>query len=807
MYVIKRNGNREKVHFDKIEERIQALSYGLETVNVDLVSQRVIGDLYDGIKTSELDDITANVCSQLVNNSHEYSILAGRIVMSNLHKMTLDSFSENIQKMYAYVNPKTGKHSPMVSKKLLDIVNKNSQVLDSAIDYNMDLDYTHFGATTLKDSYLLKMDGNVVERPQQMLMRVALGIHGDDIDAAIETYMLMSKRVFTHATPTLFNSGTPNPTLSSCFLLTMNDDSISGIYKTLADCALISKSAGGIGLSVDEIRAKGSHISGTNGTSNGLVPMLRVFNNTALYVDQGGGKRKGSFAIYISPWHGDIYEVLDLRKNIGEEKYRARDLFYALWISDEFMKRVKDDLDWFLMCPKQSPGLSGVYGDEFSKLYNKYIDEGKYIKKVKARDLWDAIITAQVECGVPYILYKDAANQKSNQKNLGTIRCSNLCTEIIEYTSPEETACCNLASIALPKFTSGTRFDSDVVSIPTLKCDVSNRKGLVRTKDGIFDLNALCDVVRVCVRNLNKVIDINKYPTPESEKSNFRHRPIAIGVQGLADVFMKMNLPYDSDGAKQLNKDIFEAIYFAAVSESCEEAKKYGTYDSYQGSPASQGKLQFDLWGVEPSGRWNWSSLKKRIGIHGLRNSLLVAPMPTASTSQILGNTESFEPLSSNLYSRETKSGEFVIANPYLMRDLRDYGLWNDQLKNELIKNNGNITDIETIPKSIRDVYKTVWDISGKDIIEMSADRGAYICQSQSLNVHMSKPTTAKLTSYHFHAWKMGLKTGMYYLRTPETKSAQKPMIPVTVEETVNENVTLRCNVRKESDECMSCGS
>ncbi|MBT8272396.1 MAG: ribonucleoside-diphosphate reductase subunit alpha, partial [Bacteroidia bacterium] len=671
----------------------------------------------------------------------DYARLAARISVSNLHKNTKKSFSEVMTDLYTYVNPRTGKKAPLLSDEVYDIIEKNKEKLDSTIIYNRDFGYDYFGFKTLERSYLLKLNGNIAERPQHMLMRVSIGIHLDDLDAALETYELMSKKYFTHATPTLFNSGTPKPQMSSCFLLTMKEDSIDGIYDTLKQTAKISQSAGGIGLSIHNIRATGSYIAGTNGTSNGIVPMLQVFNDTARYVDQGGGKRKGSFAIYLEPWHADIFDFLDLKKNHGKEEMRARDLFYAMWIPDLFMKRVQEDASWTLMCPNECPGLPETHSEAFEELYLKYEEEGKGRKTIRARELWEKILESQIETGTPYMLYKDAANRKSNQKNIGTIKSSNLCTEIMEYTAPDEIAVCNLASIALPMF----------------------------VKNGAFDHKELYKITKRVTKNLNKVIDRNYYPVKEAENSNFRHRPIGLGVQGLADTFIKLRLPFTSEEAQTLNQEIFETLYFAAVTASAEEAKESGAYETYEGSPMSEGKFQHNLWNInddELSGRWDWEKLRKKVLKHGVRNSLLVAPMPTASTSQILGNNECFEPYTSNIYTRRVLSGEFIIVNKHLLEDLVALGLWNENLKQEIMRANGSIQNIEGIPEDIKELYKTVWELSMRDIIDMSRHRGYFIDQSQSLNLFMEGATMAKLTSMHFYAWKSGLKTGMYYLRT-----------------------------------------
>ena len=749
MYVIKRDGRKEAVKFDKITARISKLCYGLNPDFIDPieVSKKVVQGVYDGVSTVELDNLAAETAAYLTTSHPDYAKLAARIAVSNLHKVTEKSFSANIKAMFEYHNPRTGEAAPLIDEKVYNIIMANAVELDSAIIYDRDYSYDYFGFRTLERSYLLKMNGKIAERPQQMLMRVAVGIHGEDIDAAIETYNLMSERWFTHATPTLFNAGTPKPQLSSCFLLTTKDDSIDGIYDTLKQCAVISQSAGGIGLSIHNIRATGSYIKGTNGTSNGIIPMLKVFNDTARYVDQGGGKRKGAFAIYLEPWHADIYEFLDLKKNHGKEEQRARDLFYALWTPDLFMERVEKDSTWSLFCPHEAPGLSESWGSEFKALYEKYEAEGKARKTVKARELWFTILESQVETGTPYMLYKDAANSKSNQQNLGTIKSSNLCTEIMEYTSADEVAVCNLASINLSRF----------------------------VENGKFDFKNLHSVTKVITRNLNKIIDINYYPVPEARNSNMRHRPIGIGVQGLADAFILMRMPFDSEAAKQLNKDIFETIYFASLEASNDLAKIHGPYESYEGSPASKGVLQFDMWGVKPtSGLWNWDDLKAKIKANGIRNSLLLAPMPTASTAQILGNNESFEPYTSNIYTRRVLSGEFAIVNKHLLNDLVERGLWNDYLKNQIIAANGSIQGVQGIPEEVKQIYKTVWEISQKDIIDMSADRGAFICQSQSLNIYIAKADFAKMSSMHFYAWKKGLKTGMYYLRSQAAAEAIK---------------------------------
>ena len=747
MYVVKRDGRREAVKFDKITARIKKLCYGLNPlVAPEKVAMKVIEGLFDGVTTSELDNLAAEVAATNTITHPDYALLASRIAVSNLHKNTKKSFSDTIKDLYNYVDPKTAKKAPLISDEVYNIIAKNADVLDSTIIYDRDFRYDFFGFKTLERSYLLKLKGQVAERPQQMLMRVAVGIHKEDLDSAIETYNYMSEGWFTHATPTLFNSGTPKPQMSSCFLLTTKEDSIPGIYDTLKQCAQISQSAGGIGLSIHDIRAMGSYIKGTNGTSNGIVPMLRVFNDTARYVDQGGGKRKGSFAIYMEPWHADVFDFLDLRKNHGKEEQRARDLFYALWTPDLFMKRVEENGDWTLMCPHECPGLSDTHGKDFEKLYTKYESEGKGRKTIKAQELWFKILESQIETGTPYMLYKDSANEKSNQKNLGTIKSSNLCTEIIEYTAPDEVAVCNLASIALPKF----------------------------VIDGKFDHEKLFKVTYRVTKNLDKVIDANYYPVPEARNSNMRHRPIGIGVQGLADAFILMRQAFESKEAKQLNKDIFETIYYAALTASKDLAIEKGTYESYKGSPVSKGILQFDMWNVKPSDRWEWDLLREEIQKNGVRNSLLVAPMPTASTAQILGNNECFEPYTSNIYTRRVLSGEFIIVNKHLLRDLVKLGIWDDRLKNKLMASNGSIQNIDEIPENIKNLYKTAWEISQKVLLDMAADRGAFIDQSQSLNIFMENANFAKLTSMHFYGWKAGLKTGMYYLRTKSATDAIK---------------------------------
>jgi len=745
MYVLKRDGRKEVVKFDKITARIKKLCYGLDP-NVDPVkiAMRVIEGVYDGVTTSELDNLAAEVAATNTATHPDYANLASRIAVSNLHKNTEKSFSGVAKLLYEYVDPKTGERAALLADDVYKIIKENAELLDSSIIYDRDFNYDFFGFKTLERSYLLKTKGQVTERPQHLLMRVSIGIHKEDVSAAIDTYNMMSQGWFTHATPTLFNSGTPKPQMSSCFLLTMKGDSIDGIYDTLKQCSLISQSAGGIGLAIHDIRAKGSYIKGTNGTSNGIVPMLKVFNDTARYVDQGGGKRKGSFAIYLEPWHADIFDFLDLKKNHGKEEMRARDLFYALWISDLFMQRVEAGGMWTLMCPHECPGLSETYGAEFEKLYLKYEADGKGRKTIKAQDLWYKIVEAQIETGNPYILYKDACNEKSNQKNLGVIKSSNLCTEIVEYTAPDEVAVCNLASVALPKF----------------------------VKDGVFDHDKLFKVTYQITKNLNRIIDNNYYPVKEARNSNMRHRPIGIGVQGLADAFILMRFPFDSEEAKKLNIEIFETLYYASLTASKDLAIAEGPYETYKGSPVSQGILQFDMWGVTPTDRWEWDVLKEEIMKHGVRNSLLLAPMPTASTAQILGNNECFEPYTSNIYSRRVLSGEFVVVNKHLMRDLVKLGIWNPDLKNQIIANNGSVQNINIIPDNLKELYKTAWEISQKAIIDLAADRGAFICQSQSLNLFLENPNMGKISSMHFYGWKKGLKTGMYYLRTKAATSA-----------------------------------
>lgn len=784
MFVIKRNGRKESVKFDKITARIQKLSYGLSPlVDVHDIAKKTIEGIYDGVTTTELDNLAAETAASLTTRHPDYALLASRIAVSNLHKNTKKSFSDTMRALHQYIDAATGKRMPLIADDVMSVIEANAELLDSTIIYDRDFGFDYFGFKTLEKSYLLRINGKIAERPQHLYMRVAIGIHKDDLEQAIKTYNLMSERWFTHATPTLFNAGTPKPQLSSCFLLTMKDDSIDGIYDTLKQTAKISQSAGGIGLAIHNIRATGTYIGGTNGTSNGIIPMLRVFNDTARYVDQGGGKRKGAFAIYLEPWHADVFEFLDLRKNHGKEELRARDLFYALWIPDLFMKRVEDNGDWTLFCPHEAPGLQDCHGAAFEELYTTYEKEGRGRKTIKAQELWFAILDAQIETGTPYLLYKDAANAKSNQQNLGTIKSSNLCTEIMEYTDPNEVAVCNLASLALPRF----------------------------VKDGKFDFEKLYEVTYQVTLNLNKVIDINYYPVKEAKRSNLRHRPIGLGVQGLADVFILLRLPFESELAAMLNRNIFETIYFAAMTASKDLAKAQGAYETFHGSPLSKGQFQFDLWKVQPSGRHDWETLRKEVIEHGVRNSLLVAPMPTASTSQILGNNECFEPYTSNIYSRRVLSGEFVIVNKHLLKDLVALGLWDNDMKNRIIAANGSIQQITSIPEEIRELYKTVWEIKQRTIIDMAADRGAYICQSQSLNLFVSNPTASKLTSMHFYAWKKGLKTGMYYLRTQAAAQA----VQFTVEKQGGQNMTPVVDqsqiaegaVCTMQDGCISCGS
>lgn len=797
MFVIKRNGKREPVKFDKVTARIEKLSYSLSPmVNVIDVAKKTIEGIYEGVPTTELDNLAAETAASLTITHPDYAILASRIAVSNLHKNTVKSFSDTMRKLYQYVDEVSGKKLPLIADDVMQIIDDNADLLDSTIIYDRDYAFDYFGFKTLEKSYLLRINGTITERPQHMYMRVAVGIHKHDIESAIKTYHLMSERWFTHATPTLFNAGTPKPQMSSCFLLTMKEDSIDGIYDTLKQTAKISQSAGGIGLAIHNIRATGSYIGGTNGTSNGIIPMLRVFNDTARYVDQGGGKRKGAFAVYLEPWHADVFEFLDLRKNHGKEELRARDLFYALWIPDLFMKRVETGGEWSLFCPNEAPGLSECWGKEFEALYTKYESEGRARKTVKAQELWFKIVESQIETGTPYLLYKDAANSKSNQQNLGTIKSSNLCTEILEYTSPEEVAVCNLASLALPRFVT----------------------------DGKFDHQKLYEVTYQVTKNLNAVIDNNYYPVEEARRSNTKHRPVGLGVQGLADVFIMLRLPFESELAKLLNKNIFETIYFAAMTASKDLAKEEGAYETFAGSPLSKGIFQFDMWDTMPSDRWDWETLRAEVQQYGVRNSLLVAPMPTASTSQIFGNNECFEPYTSNIYTRRVLSGEFIIVNKHLLKDLVSLGLWNNSMKNRIIAANGSIQQIDEVPADIKELYKTVWEIKQRNIIDMAADRGAFICQSQSLNLFVDNPTTSKLSSMHFYAWKKGLKTGMYYLRTQAASQAVQftvekqasiqadPVIPAVVQgkemhESDIEPTQAEGPVCTMQDGCISCGS
>ncbi len=780
MYVVKRDGKKEPVKFDKITARIIKMCYGLDPlVSPEAVAMKVIEVIYDGGSTSALDDLEAEVAAGKRNGHPDYALLASRIAVSNLHKETKKTFSDVMEDLYNYIDPKTGENAALLSKEVYDIIMENKNLLDSSIIYDRDFRYDYFGFKTLTRSYLMKLNGEIAERPQQMLMRVSVGIHKNDIESAIKTYNLMSEGWFTHATPTLFNSGTPKPQMSSCFLLTTKEDSINGIYDTLKSCAQISQSAGGIGLSIHDIRATGSYIKGTNGTSNGIVPMLRVFNDTARYVDQGGGKRKGSFAIYLEPWHSDVFDFLDLKKNHGKEEQRARDLFYALWIPDLFMKRVKENGDWTLMCPHECPGLSDTHSKEFEKLYTKYEKAGKGRKTIKAQDLWFKILESQIETGTPYMLYKDAANAKSNQQNLGVIKSSNLCTEIIEYTAPDEVAVCNLASLALPKYVND---------------------------DATFNFDKLFEVTYQATINLNRIIDENFYPVEEARNSNLRHRPIGLGVQGLADAYIMMRLPFESEEAKALNREVFETIYFASMTASKDLAKEEGAYESYPGSPVSKGIFQYDMWNVKPTKRWEWDVLKEEVKKYGVRNSLLLAPMPTASTAQILGNNECFEPYTSNIYTRRVLSGEFIIVNKHLLKDLVKEGLWDKSMRQKIMAANGSVQNIEEVPEALKQLYKTAWEISQKSIIEQAADRGAYICQSQSLNIFMENANFGKLTSMHFYGWEKGLKTGMYYLRTKAATDAIKFTVDkdVIAKSTSKSKEEIACSL-DDPDDCEMC--
>jgi len=798
MYVVKRDSKKEPVMFDKITARVKKMCYGLnKIVDPVKVAMRVIEGLYDGVTTSELDNLAAETAATMTTAHPDYAKLAARIAVSNLHKNTKKSFSETMDDLYYYVNPRTEKKSPLLADDVYKIISENAEKLDSTIIYNRDFNYDYFGFKTLERSYLLKLNGQIAERPQHMLMRVSIGIHKNDIDEAIATYELMSKKYFTHATPTLFNAGTPKPQMSSCFLLQMQDDSIEGIYDTLKQTAKISQSAGGIGLSLHNVRATGSYIAGTNGTSNGIVPMLKVFNDTARYVDQGGGKRKGSFAMYLEPWHADIFAFLDLKKNHGKEEMRARDLFYAMWISDLFMKRVEEDANWTLMCPHECPHLYDTYGEEFERLYTSYEVAGKGRKTIRARELWEKILESQIETGTPYMLYKDAVNRKTNQKNLGTIRSSNLCTEIMEYTAKDEVAVCNLASIALPMF-------------------VSEKEN----GEKFFNHKKLFEITKKVIRNLDTVIDMNYYPVKEAENSNFRHRPVGLGIQGLADAFIQLRLPFTCDEAKKLNQEIFETMYFAAVTSSMELAKAKEPYSTFKGSPMSEGEFQYNMWGIkdeELSGNWDWAKLRKQVMKHGVRNSLLMAPMPTASTSQILGNNEAFEPYTSNIYTRRVLSGEFIVVNKHLLEDLVELGLWDNDMKENIMRANGSVQHIESIPADLRELYKTVWELSMKDIIDMARHRGYFIDQSQSLNLFMKDPDFGKLTSMHFYGWKSGLKTGMYYLRTKSAVNAtqftvSKEKTEEVIEETPMSPAEFKAMVDASKngapdDDCLMCGS
>lgn len=798
MYVVKRSGLREAVKFDKITARIKKQCYSLDKIVDPIeVAMKVIQGLYDGVTTVELDILAAETAASLIPTHPDYSKLAARIAVTNLHKSTKKDFSEVIEQLYTYINPKTGKAAPLIADDIYQITQENKEILDSSIIYDRDFNFDYFGFKTLERAYLLKVNKKPAERPQHMWMRVALGIHKSDIKSAIETYNMMSEGWMTHATPTLFNSGTPRPQMSSCFLL-KTFDSIAGIYKSLSDTAQISKYAGGIGISIHEVRAKGSYIEKTNGTSNGIVPMLKVFNSTAEYVDQGGGRRKGSFAIYLEPWHADIFEFLDLKKEHGKEEVRARDLFYALWIPDLFMEKVREDTEWALFCPHEAPGLNKVYGKEFDELYKKYLDEGKAKKIIKARDLWYKVTEAQIETGMPYMLYKDACNRKSNQKNIGVLESSNLCCEILEYTSKEDTAVCNLASIAIPKF----------------------------IKDNQLDFQKLYEIAYKVTINLNKVIDNNYYPVPEASNSNFKYRPIGIGVQGLSDTYIMLRIPFESEEASELNKKIFETIYFGSMTASKDLARTEGPYESFKGSPLSEGKFQFDLWAEEAqlkgrdfkpslSGLWDWEGLRKEVMKLGVRNSLLLAPMPTASSSNLLGNSECFEPPKENIFIRSTLSGEFTIVNKLLVKDLSDLKLWNESLKNKIIAAEGSIQEIDGIPNHIKALYKTVWEISQKAVINQAADRGQFICQSQSMNLFIKEPNFAKLTSMHFYAWEKGLKTGMYYLRSQAATEAVKftlekeavVEVPKSQNNDISQNYSdIVCSLDNPND-CISCGS
>ena len=858
-HVIKRNGEKEVFSFDKILKRVTVLGNDKETGKINLkinytsLVQKIIDRLYDGISTKEIDELTAQQCASLITTHPDYGRLASRILVSNHHKNTDASFLKVVSDLYNFKDIHD-KHSPLVSKEMYDIVSEHSDEIQSYFDFNRDYLMDYFGFKTLERAYMLRIGKHILERPQHMWMRVSVAIHGKDLKRVKETYDLMSEKYFTHATPTLFNAGTPRQQMSSCYLLSMKDDSIAGIYETLTDCAKISKWAGGIGLHIHNVRASGSHIRGTNGTSNGIVPMLRVFNNTARYVDQGGGKRNGSFAIYLEPWHKDIREFLEMKKNHGDEEQRGRDLFYALWIPDLFMKRVTTDGKWTLMCPDECKGLSDVYGDEFETLYTKYESEGKG-ESVQARDIWFKILDSQIETGTPYMLYKDACNKKSNQKNLGTIKSSNLCTEIVEYSDPDETAVCNLASLGLPNFVKTThkkfktvriftkpecdycklakrlvsqritaddiiidecstigqretckqyitaKYNQEVKTFPQIIIDDEYIGGYIELLDilrNVFDHEKLHQVTKVVTRNLNRVIDINFYPTPKTKTSNSKHRPIGLGVQGLADVFMLMDLPFESDLAKKTNREIFETIYHAAVEASMEIAKEENPYSTFLGSPASLGKLSPDLWeNVVYSDRYDWAKLRQDVVVNGMRNSLLVAPMPTASTSQILGNNECFEPYTSNIYVRRTIAGEFVIVNKHLLEELVELDMWTEEVKNGIIAYNGSVQNIKSLPKCLKEKYKIVWEMPMKNIINMAADRAPFIDQSMSMNLWMKEPSYNKLTAMHFFAFSQGLKTGLYYLRTKAKAAPQQFTIDPNAKTTTDED----------DDGCVMCSA
>ena len=796
MQVTKKDGRSEVLQPEKLKSRIAPLLRGdidTDFVNVDAIVDATIKGTTSGISTANLDELLCQTSAYLSTQHPDYSLLAGRLAVSALHKSTPNTFSDAVEIMYNYINPQNSRKSPLITQELYDIVQENKNAIDNAVKHERDFNYEYFGFKTLERSYLISVaestsksndSKKVIERPQYMLMRVALGIHSTNLDRVFETYEYLSQGMFTHATPTLYNAGTPRPQMSSCFLLALKDDSIEGIYDTLKTCALISKNSGGIGLHIHDVRSSGSYIKGTNGCSNGIVPMLRVFNDTARYVDQGGGKRKGSFAIYLEPWHADIMDFLNLRKNTGKDEIRARDLFYGLWIPDLFMKRVQRKGKWTLFDPKVAPGLSDCWGDKFEALYEQYEQEEKGNKTMDAQELWFAIIESQIETGTPYLLYKDACNSKSNQQNLGTIKCSNLCTEIIEYTAPDEVAVCNLASIALPKFLNSDKTD--------------------------IDYEKLRSIVRIATRNLNLVIDRNFYPVEEAKRSNMRHRPIGLGVQGLADVYLNLHIPFTSERAKRINEDIFETIYFAALEESCQIASEDGPYETYNGSPVSKGILQYDMWGVTPkSGRWNWTELKEKIAKNGVRNSLLVAPMPTASTSQILGNNECFEPYTSNMYLRRVLSGEFPVVNKCLVRDLIKEGLWNEDTRGRLIADNGSVQHIEGLSDELKHIYRTVWEIKQKDIIDMAASRSAYIDQSHSLNLFLESPTSSTLTSMHFYGWKLGLKTGIYYLRSRPAVDAIKFTVDPSVAKGQKSPKVPKLDAPQQpvQEECLSCGS